>query len=455
MNTSSETEQKSSLPASWAWAGFDKCVETVSDAGRRLSQSEYESSGRFPVVDQGSSFIGGYTDDESLLFVGELPVIAFGDHTRRVKLLGQPFVVGAQGLKLFRPRPGLDARYLAHWLSVAPVADRGYSRHFQYLRKIPIPVAPLAEQRRIVATLEEHLSGLDAAVAGLERAKANLERYREALRDAAASGRLLGDADSGSYRQEAQIPDGWEWSKVGKCAAPEPNAISDGPFGSKLKTEHYVDEGPRVIRLQNIGRGKFIDAKAHISIQHFATLQKHRVYAGDVVIAALGETLPRACAIPADLGPAIVKADCIRFKPDPTVLLSAYAGVALNADSTRRRVTAAIHGVGRPRLNLGEIREIAFLLPPLEVQRRIVETLEGCFAVADRTAADIDVQLARAARLRQSILKRAFEGKLVLQAPSDESAADLLARLRNTPNEVPPRSTRSAPKRATARRGSN
>lgn len=174
-----------------------------------------------------------------------------------------------------------------------------------------------------------------------------------------------------------------------------------------------------------------------------------------MVIAALGEALPRACVIPDDIGPAIVKADCIRFKANPSVLLSAYATIALNADSTRQRVTAAIHGVGRPRLSLGEIREIRFLLPPLEVQGQIVENLERCFALADRTAAEIYVQLARAARLRQAILSCAFEGKLVPQDVSDEPARALLGRTRTATKELThfAARARSARPRSTARRG--
>ena len=79
----------------------------------------------------------------------------------------------------------------------------------------------------------------------------------------------------------------------------EPNAITDGPFGSNLKTSHYTDAGPRVIRLQNIGDGFFVDGSAHISQTHFNTLRKHEIVAGDLAIAALGETLPRSCVAPA------------------------------------------------------------------------------------------------------------------------------------------------------------
>src|SRR5258706_505676 len=98
------------------------------------------------------------------------------------------------------------------------------------------------------------------------------------------------------------LPPQWRWTRLEELASDEPNSITDGPFGSKLKTEHYTTAGPRVVRLQNIGDGNFVDAGAHISHQHFLSLRKHEVHAGDVVIAALGESPPRACVIPPALG---------------------------------------------------------------------------------------------------------------------------------------------------------
>src|SRR5271167_4022418 len=111
-----------------------------------------------------------------------------------------------------------------------------------------------------------------------------------------------------------QLPLGWAWATVQDLAAPEPRAITDGPFGSNLKTAHYTHAGPRVIRLQNIGDGVFLDEKAHISQEHFAALSSHAVRPDDVLVAGMGETLPRACLAPRSLGDAIVKADCFRVR---------------------------------------------------------------------------------------------------------------------------------------------
>jgi len=70
----------------------------------------------------------------------------------------------------------------------------------------------------------------------------------------------------------------WTWATVDQLAADEANSITDGPFGSNLKTSHYTSSGPRVIRLQNIGRTEFVDERAHISNDHFKKLKRHSVY---------------------------------------------------------------------------------------------------------------------------------------------------------------------------------
>ncbi len=199
---------------------------------------------------------------------------------------------------------------------------------------------------------------------------------------------------------------------VGELVANEPNAMTDGPFGSKLKTEHYTAIGPRVVRLQNIGDAVFNDAYAHISDEHFKSLQKHRVYKGDIIIAALGETLPRSCIVPESLGPAIVKADCIRFKPKPEHSAK-YLNYALNWEGTRKRTKEIVHGVGRPRLNLKEIKSILLPVAPPEEQTDIVEEIETQLSRLEAGVSALKRAQANLKRYRAAVLKAACEGRLV------------------------------------------
>jgi type I restriction enzyme S subunit len=121
----------------------------------KIPRSEYESDGLFPIIDQGKTFSIGFTSDESKLYKGKLPVLLFGDHTREPKIVEQAFALGADGVKALEPCPRVAAKFLYFYLLHSPVAARGYSRHFKYLKEKEIPLPPLPEQHRIVEILDQ------------------------------------------------------------------------------------------------------------------------------------------------------------------------------------------------------------------------------------------------------------------------------------------------------------
>ena len=203
------------------------------------------------------------------------------------------------------------------------------------------------------------------------------------------------------------LPDGWTWAQLEELVAAEPRAITDGPFGSNLKTAHYTDSGPRVIRLQNIGDGVFKHEDAHISDEHYMTLIRHSVREGDLVVASLGEMLPRACLVPRWVPPAIVKADCIRVRLHPD-LDSSYINFALQRPDLRHQTTTQIKGVGRPRLGLRGIRNLAVPLAPLSEQKRIVAAIEEHFSRLDAAESSLRQALQRLDVLRSAVLIDAF-----------------------------------------------
>jgi len=356
-----------------------------------------------------------------------------------------------------------------------------------FVQQIVLP--PTREQERIVVKLNATFSAVQRAEIAAVRALDRLQRYRSGVLRSAVTGALTRNwsnaqrKDSGSAiatggallqrvlaarnkswqeaelkrlgtagkepndgkwrsryrppvgpRVEAlpELPQGWSWASVDQLAAHEERSITDGPFGSNLKTSDYTDSGPRVVRLQNIGDGVFIDEKAHIGRKHYQALKDYAVFAGDLVIRALGTPVPRACKIPDLLGPAIVKADCIRFKVASEFISPDYIMWALNSPPVQERTGQMIHGIGRPRLKLGEIKSIALPLPPFEEQSEIVREVERRLAAADRLAATLKQQLIRAGATRQSLLREAFAGRLVPQDPNDEPASFLLERIRAT-----------------------
>jgi type I restriction enzyme S subunit len=154
---------------------------------------------------------------------------------------------------------------------------------------------------------------------------------------------------------------------------------SDGPFGSKLKTEHYVDDGVRVIRLQNIQENYFDDTdRAYISTEYYQNeLVRYTVNSGDVLVAGLGDEsirAGRACVAPSYLGEAINKADCYCLRPKSN-LNSNYLVAFFNSPYGLRQSESFAQGTTRFRLNLGNIKRMKISLPDLRTQVAIAEKL--------------------------------------------------------------------------------
>jgi restriction endonuclease S subunit len=201
----------------------------------------------------------------------------------------------------------------------------------------------------------------------------------------------------------SSVPPGWDLVSLNELQADEPRAITDGPFGSNLTSAHYTEQGPRVVRLQNIGDGRFVDAHAYISQQHFESLRAHEVLAGDLLVASLGDDPPRACLAPPALGPAIVKADCIRVRLAPSVD-PRWVMYAMQTPAVRTWASEKMYGVGRPRLGLKTIRAIPIPVPPLSEQRRIVEILEDHLSRLDAAEAGLTSAQRRLKALHKSVL---------------------------------------------------
>ena len=293
------------------------------------------------------------------------------------------------------------------------------------LAELEIPLPPLAEQERIVAKLEMLFAQLDAGVDSLKKTHAQLPRYRRSILKAAFDGKLTRKWREG-YSDELEpmsvseistleglpeLPDGWVWTPL--------KEISEIILGQSPPSSTYNTDGEGLPFYQ----GKLEFGKLYPTPRKWCTAPKKFAKKGDVFIsirAPVGPTnlCPRKSAVGRGLAairglhgiqPFFILHLLRRFENE---IASRGTGTTFNA------------------ITGNQLKTFQIPLPPLAEQEQIVSELERCFSAADKGEAAITSELRRAERLRQSVLKQAFSGKLVPQDPNDEPTEMLLARIK-------------------------
>ena len=140
---------------SWPSIGFPEAVrKTKVGREKQILSADIQPSGRFPVVDQGQAFIAGYSDVEKRVIRDDLPMVIFGDHTRCVKYVDFPFILGADGTRVLKPKEDLfDPKFFYYAVLSLDIPNRGYNRHFTVLKEKTVPRPDKGEQRKIAAVL--------------------------------------------------------------------------------------------------------------------------------------------------------------------------------------------------------------------------------------------------------------------------------------------------------------
>lgn len=136
-------------------AKFLDIFEDVTKHGTKIPTNQYQSEGKYPIIDQGQEKIAGYTNQENGLFT-DVPAILFGDHTRIVKYIDKPCFLGADGVKLLKAKSeNANYKYLYYVLLNAKIPNTGYNRHFKWLKEVDITLYKKEEQKNIVSLLDK------------------------------------------------------------------------------------------------------------------------------------------------------------------------------------------------------------------------------------------------------------------------------------------------------------
>ncbi len=254
----------------------------------------------------------------------------------------------------------------------------------EWLKEYDIPLFSIEKQKAIAFVLDK-ISEL------IQYRKQQLEKLDELVKSRFVE--LFGDP--------AGNPKKWNTLSFREAG----NRLSDGPFGSNLKSEHYTTAGVRVIRLGNIGVGQFVDNdKSYISVEHYEKLKKYTCKAGEIVIGTLGEPNLRACLVPQNIEYAVNKADCVHYIPKAEILNTKFVCQYINCPETLLLASGMVHGQTRSRISSGQLAEMPIFVPPIELQDQFAAFVEQ----TDKSKLAIQKSLEQLETLKKALMQQYF-----------------------------------------------
>lgn len=331
------------------------------------------------------------------------------------------------------------------------------------LSNFMFPLPPLSEQHRIVTKIEELFTRMDTGLEALKKIKAQLKRYRQAVLRYAFEGKLTeewrekhkGEIEPADVlveriRQErslqgaerrgklkkskdeiaslsarndhlTELPEGWVWMRI--------KDISDNIHYGYTASASEEKVGPKLLRITDI-QNNSVNWKAvpYCKIDE-SEKQQYLLKDGDLVFARTGATVGKSFLIVGNISESVFASYLIRIILNSNVNKK-FIYSFFQSSNYWGQISKGKLGIGQPNVNAQTLSQITIPLPPFPEQNKIVEEIERRFSVADEIERTVDQSLKQAERLRQSILKKAFEGNLVPQDPNDEPAEKLLERIK-------------------------
>ena len=399
------------LPEGWEWKTMGDIADVVSGGTPRTSDASNFDGGDIPWLTPAD--LSGYTDKfvthgarlltsrglqscsaklipaGSVLFTSRAPI-------GYVAIASNPIATN-QGFKNFVLRGDVLPEYVYWWLKGAKQLAESLASGTTFLeisgsnaKKLPIPIAPLTQQREIVAELEKQFSRLDEAVANLQRVKANLKRYKASVLNDAVEGRLV-ESDSPA-----------ESVKLGGVA----NLIDPQP---SHRTPPTHPDGVPYIGIGDVLENGKLDFQNSRSVSP-TVLDEHRarytLRVGDFIFGKIGTLgrptlLPPPFAYTLSANVVLVQADGVRLLPEYALIFMDSPKLLNMINRDAKATTQAAYGIKR-------MRDLQINIPPIEQQRKIVDEVDRHMSIVREVETEVDTNLKRAQALRQATLAKAF-----------------------------------------------
>lgn len=407
------------------------------------------------------------------------------------------------------PSKGVESKWLFYFLQLVDFATLAHATNMPSLplsraKAIRVPIAPTNEQARIIASIEELLSELDKGIESFKTAREQLKVYRQAVLKHAFEGKLteewrkkhVDELESAEtllekikvtreqrYRQQLddwkravktweasgkegkkptkpgkpkelpplieaelselpELPEGWGWVRLSRIS----ENIQIGPFGSLLHKADYVSNGTPLVNPSHI-KDQRIEPDWNFAIpeKKIKSLRKYVMNENDIVMGRRGE-MGRCAVVSEKENGWLCGTGSLFVRLLPSTDSGFYCYV-LSSRQSKDFLSGNSIGTTMQNLNQKILHNVPVPFCNLKEQNEVIQQIESRLSVAEKLEQEIEDGLKQAEALRQSLLKKAFEGRLVPQDPNDEPASVLLARIK-TETAKPKKNARKEKKAA-------
>jgi type I restriction enzyme S subunit len=345
----------------------------------------------------------------------------------RAAIVDNPSFVFQRHIALIKTARQIEQKYLYYFFT-SPSTGRQLEESatgtaqktlpLSKLRKVNVPLPPLAEQKRIVAKLDALNEKSARARTELSRIETLVSRYKQAVLSTAFSGELIGLIPVATQKPHAlcwDLPSGWGWVAFQDAVEIASNLVNPAtiPDLPHIAPDNIEGGTTRLLPFNTIREDGVISAK-------------HRFYAGQVLYSKIRPYLRKAVIVDFD---GACSADMYPLSPRGFLSARYLLQWLVGEQFTH----FAIEHQGRtvlPKINQNALNQIPLPLPPLAEQDEIVRRIESAFSKIDRLAIEARRALKLVSKLDEAILAKAFRGELVSQNEKDEPAEKLLERIR-------------------------
>lgn len=360
---------------------FDEVFEDVTKLGVKIKTDEYHPIGKYQIIDQGQEAVAGYSDLEDGVFEN-VPAIVFGDHTRIVKYVDQPFFLGADGVKVLRSRfKDANYRYLYYALKSVKIPNTGYNRHFKWLKEAKIYYPNSEEQSKIVLILD----GISSVI---EHRQRQLQKLDELVK--ARFVEMFGDYIKDDRRPLSEV------------------AIITGGLTKNSNRNTFETKMP-YLRVANVFYNR-LDLREILEIGvKEEEIEKTLLQAGDLLFVEGNgsiEQIGRVAIWDGSIDPILHQNHLIKARFNNEIIAPEYAlFYFMLQDGRQQIISKSVSTSGLNTLSVNKVSSLLLPIPPIALQKQFGEF----FKQTDKSKVAVQKALDEAQLLFDSLMQKYFE----------------------------------------------